>query len=93
MYLINGNISRNYKRSEISKYHQIELVITKKGYQNLFKLTPLIHLIGWQGKRTFGRPCINKKMLYKYRKYIVLTSTCLSGYFFQNLLNGFFFNC
>mmetsp|Transcript_58156 Transcript_58156/g.136568 ORF Transcript_58156/g.136568 Transcript_58156/m.136568 type:complete len:165 (+) Transcript_58156:3-497(+) len=91
MYVINGNISRNYRRSEISKYHQIVLALTKKGYQNLVKLTTLSHLIGWQGKGAFGRPCINKKMLNKYQKDIVLTSACLGGELSQNLLNDFFF--
>ena len=86
MYVINGNISRNYKKSQLSKYHQIVLALNEQGYNNLVKLTTLSHLNGWQGTGAFGRPCISKKLLFKYKKNIVLTSACLGGEICQNLL-------
>lgn len=92
MYVINGNISRNYKRSQLSKYHQIVLALSEQGYRNLVKLTTLSHLNGWQGSGAFGRPCISKRLLFKYKKDIVITSACLGGEICQNLLdkNPFF---
>jgi len=87
MYVINGNISRNYKRSQLSKYHQIVLALSEDGYKNLVKLTTLSHLNGWQGSGAFGRPCITKKLLFKYKNDIVITSACLGGEICQNLLD------
>jgi len=91
MYVINGNISRNYKRSQLSKYHQIVLALSEIGYKNLVKLTTLSHLNGWQGSGAFGRPCISKRLLFKYKKDIVLTSACLGGEICQNLLDRNFY--
>ena len=87
MYVINGSISRNFKRGQLAKYHQIVLALTKLGYENLVKLTTLSHLNGWQGSGAFGRPCISKRLLYKYKKDIVITSSCLGGEVCQNLLD------
>ena len=87
MYVINGNISRNYKRSQLSKYHQIVLALSEHGYKNLVKLTTLSHLNGWQGSGAFGRPCISKGLLFKYKKDIIITSACLGGEICQNLLD------
>jgi len=87
MYVINGSISRNFKRGQLAKYHQIVLALTKLGYENLVKLTTLSHLNGWQGNGAFGRPCISKRLLYKYKKDIVITSACLGGEICQNLLD------
>ena len=68
------------------KYHQIVLALSEHGYNNLVKLTTLSHLNGWQGTGAFGRPCISKKLLFKYKKDIVITSACLGGEICQNLL-------
>ena len=91
MYVINGNISRNYKKSQLSKYHQIILALSENGYKNLVKLTTLSHLNGWQGNGAFGRPCISKRLLFKYKKDIIITSACLGGEICQNLLDKNFF--
>ena len=47
MYVINGSISRNFKRGQLAKYHQIVLALTELGYENLVRLTTLSHLNGW----------------------------------------------
>ena len=87
MYVINGSIARNYKKSQLSKYHQIVLALSEGGYRNLVKLTTLSHLNGWQGSGAFGRPCISKRLLFKYKKDLVFTSACLGGEVGQNLLD------
>jgi len=87
MYVINGSISRNFKRGQLAKYHQIVLALTELGYENLVRLTTLSHLNGWQGSGAFGRPCISKRLLFKYKKDIVITSACLGGEICQNLLD------
>ena len=88
MYVINGNISRNYRRGEMPKFHQIILATNAIGYKNVVKLTTLSHLSGWQGKGAFGRPCISKNLLAKYQSGTIITSSCLGGEISRNLLSS-----
>jgi DNA polymerase-3 subunit alpha len=84
MYVIHGDIEFKQK---CRKYHQVVLAKSKKGYQNLVKLTTISHLKGVQGKGIMARPCINKELLAQYHEDLIVTSACLGGEIPQAILN------
>ncbi|MEM8639145.1 MAG: DNA polymerase III subunit alpha [Cyanobacteria bacterium P01_G01_bin.54] len=77
MYVINGDITD--KKTRYKRYHQVVLAKNTQGYRNLVKLTSISHLDGMQGRGIFSRPCINKELLTKYHKGLIVTSACLGG--------------
>jgi DNA polymerase III subunit alpha len=88
MYVINGDIDYSKTQKKFKKYHQVVLAKDTQGYKNLVKLTTVSHLQGFQGKGIFARPCINKELLEKYHKGLIVTSACLGGEVPQRILTG-----
>jgi len=80
MYI--ANKSRHDKiRSDT--FHLILLAINFEGYQNLMKLSTIAHTEGF-----YYKPRIDKDMLLKHHKGLIVTSGCPAGRVQQYLSNG-----
>ena len=89
MYIINGSIDDPQPKKE-KRYHLVVLAKNRKGYKNLVKLTTLSHLNGMRGRGIFSRPCIDKRLLEKYKEGLIVSTACLGGEIPQAILKGRF---
>ncbi len=87
MYIINGSIDDPQPKKE-KRYHLIVLAKNYVGYKNLVKLTTLSHLNGMRGRGIFSRPCIDKRLLQKYKEGLIISTACLGGEIPQAILKG-----
>ncbi len=87
MYIINGSIDDPQPKKE-KRYHLVVLAKNYVGYKNLVKLTTLSHLNGMRGRGIFSRPCIDKRLLQKYKEGLIISTACLGGEIPQAILKG-----
>ncbi len=87
MYIINGSIDDPQPKKE-KRYHLVVLAKNYTGYKNLVKLTTLSHLNGMRGRGIFSRPCIDKRLLEKYKEGLIISTACLGGEIPQAILRG-----
>ena len=87
MYIINGSIDDPQPKKE-KRYHLVVLAKDLKGYKNLVKLTTISHLKGMRGRGIFSRPCIDKRLLEKYKEGLIISTACLGGEIPQAILKG-----
>ncbi len=87
MYIINGSIDDPQPKKE-KRYHLVVLAKNYIGYKNLVKLTTLSHLNGMRGRGIFSRPCIDKRLLQKYKEGLIISTACLGGEIPQAILKG-----
>ena len=87
MYVINGSINDPQPKKE-KRYHLVVLAKNLIGYKNLVKLTTLSHLDGMRGRGIFSRPCIDKRLLQKYKEGLIVSTACLGGEIPQAILKG-----
>ncbi len=87
MYIINGSIDDPQPKKE-KRYHLVVLAKNLKGYKNLVKLTTISHLKGMRGRGIFSRPCIDKRLLEKYKEGLIISTACLGGEIPQAILKG-----
>ncbi len=87
MYIINGSIDDPQPKKE-KRYHLVVLAKNYVGYKNLVKLTTLSHLNGMRGRGIFSRPCIDKRLLEKYKEGLIISTACLGGEIPQAILKG-----
>jgi len=87
MYIINGSIDDPQPKKE-KRYHLVVLAKNHTGYKNLVKLTTLSHLNGMRGRGIFSRPCIDKRLLEKYKEGLIISTACLGGEIPQAILKG-----
>ena len=87
MYIINGSIDDPQPKKE-KRYHLVVLAKNHTGYKNLVKLTTLSHLNGMRGRGIFSRPCIDKRLLEKYKEGLIISTACLGGELPQAILKG-----
>ncbi|MBK16996.1 MAG: DNA polymerase III subunit alpha [Prochlorococcus sp. SP3034] len=87
MYIINGSIDDPQPKKE-KRYHLVVLAKNLIGYKNLVKLTTLSHLNGMRGRGIFSRPCIDKRLLHKYKEGLIISTACLGGEIPQAILKG-----
>ena len=66
-----------------SNHHLTAVAESDEGYRNLMKLVSLAHLEGY-----YYRPRVDKELLSRYSKGIIVTSGCLAGEVGQLLLQG-----
>ncbi len=85
MYIINGSIDDPQPKKE-KRYHLVVLAKNHTGYKNLVKLTTLSHLNGMRGRGIFSRPCIDKRLLEKYKEGLIISTACLGGEIPQAIL-------
>ncbi len=85
MYIINGSIDDPQPKKE-KRYHLVVLAKNYVGYKNLVKLTTLSHLNGMRGRGIFSRPCIDKRLLEKYKEGLIISTACLGGEIPQAIL-------
>ena len=85
MYIINGSIDDPQPKKE-KRYHLVVLAKNYVGYKNLVKLTTLSHLNGMRGRGIFSRPCIDKRLLQKYKEGLIISTACLGGEIPQAIL-------
>ena len=89
MYIINGSIDDPQPKKE-KRYHLVVLAKNYTGYKNLVKLTTISHLFGMRGRGIFSRPCIDKRLLEKYKEGLIISTACLGGEIPQAILKGRF---
>ncbi len=87
MYIINGSIDDPQPKKE-KRYHLVVLAKNLQGYKNLVKLTTISHLKGMRGRGIFSRPCIDKRLLEKYKEGLIIATACLGGEIPQAILKG-----
>ncbi len=87
MYIINGSIDDPQPKKE-KRYHLVVLAKNIIGYKNLVKLTTISHLNGMRGRGIFSRPCIDKRLLQKYKEGLIISTACLGGEIPQAILRG-----
>ena len=87
MYIINGSIDDPQPKKE-KRYHLVVLAKNLQGYKNLVKLTTISHLKGMRGRGIFSRPCIDKRLLEKYKEGLIISTACLGGEIPQAILKG-----
>ena len=87
MYIINGSIDDPQPKKE-KRYHLVVLAKNLIGYKNLVKLTTISHLNGMRGRGIFSRPCIDKRLLKKYKDGLIISTACLGGEIPQAILRG-----
>tara|TARA_Y100001970_G_scaffold288149_1_gene414652 strand:- start:25795 stop:29286 length:3492 start_codon:yes stop_codon:yes gene_type:complete len=87
MYIINGSIDDPQPKKE-KRYHLVVLAKNLIGYKNLVKLTTISHLNGMRGRGIFSRPCIDKRLLQKYKEGLIISTACLGGEIPQAILKG-----
>ena len=87
MYIINGSIDDPQPKKE-KRYHLVVLAKNHIGYKNLVKLTTISHLKGMRGRGIFSRPCIDKRLLEKYKEGLIISTACLGGEIPQAILKG-----
>ena len=85
MYIINGSIDDPQPKKE-KRYHLVVLAKNLVGYKNLVKLTSISHLKGMRGRGIFSRPCIDKRLLKKYKEGLIISTACLGGEIPQAIL-------
>jgi DNA polymerase-3 subunit alpha len=83
MYLTSGDYRDRPSPREPKIYHQLLLAETTEGYRNLLRLTTEAHLHGF-----YHKPRIDKKLLRRFAKGLIATSSCLGGEIPQAILNG-----
>ncbi len=71
--------------TEENNFHLVVLAENNEGYQNLVRLVSLANLEGY-----YYKPRVDKELLAKYSKGLIVLSGCLSGEVAVNLLNGNF---
>ncbi|MGQ9818639.1 MAG: DNA polymerase III subunit alpha [Candidatus Kapaibacteriales bacterium] len=64
-------------------YHLILLAKNKEGYKNLIKLTTYAHLEGF-----YYKPRIDRELLQKYHKGLIVCSGCLNGVVNAHIINN-----
>jgi len=87
MYMINGSIDDPQPKKE-KRCHLVVLAKNYIGYKNLVKLTTISHLNGMRGRGIFSRPCIDKRLLMKYKEGLIISTACLGGEIPQAILKG-----
>lgn len=81
-YITSGNLEDRPSRGEVKNNHIILLAKNHEGYQNLMKLASTAHLDGF-----YYRPRMDHKILKKYSKGLICTSSCPAGEVGQALIN------
>jgi DNA polymerase-3 subunit alpha len=71
------------KEQKDERYHQVLIAKTKKGYENLIKLTSLGFIEGYYSKY----PRIDKPLIEKYHEGIIATTCCIGAYVPQAILH------
>ena len=71
--------------TEENNFHLVVLAENNEGYQNLLRLVTRANLEGY-----YYKPRVDKELLAKYSKGLIVLSGCLSGEVAVNLLNGNF---
>jgi len=71
------------KTKKKNYYHLLLLAKNIEGYKNLIKLTTYAHLEGY-----YYKPRIDKELLKKYHKGIIVCSGCLNGVLNAHIVNG-----
>lgn len=71
-----------------SRYHQLVLAVSRKGYENLTKLTSNSYLHNSEVVRKKVFPLVTKEELAANKEGLVLTSGCLAGLVCQGILSG-----
>jgi DNA polymerase-3 subunit alpha len=78
----NGRLRKN-GREDLNGWHLILLAKSPEGYRNLIKLVSLGYTEGF-----YGHPRIDKEILERYHKDLIVCSACLGGEVPQHILNG-----
>jgi len=82
VYVAANNRFSKAKKEDRSGYHLTLLAKNKEGYYNLSKLVSLGYIEGY-----YYTPRIDKELLYKYNKGLIVLSGCLGGEVASTIIN------
>ncbi len=84
-YIAKGSLTtRQYASQGPNAYHCVLLCQNKEGYHNLCKLAS----IGFTQGKYYGKPRIDREVLEKHNKGLIVLSACLQGEITKRLLEG-----
>ncbi|MGA8942753.1 MAG: DNA polymerase III subunit alpha [Thermoactinomyces sp.] len=83
MYLAPDDYRKKVPLKQQKNYHLLLLAESNEGYRNLIRLSTEAHLHGFHYK-----PRIDRKLLRKYARGLIATSSCLNGEIPQAILRG-----
>ncbi len=82
-YITSGRRADHPERGKNQNFHILLLAKNKEGYQNLMKLSSIAHLEGY-----YYRPRMDREILEKYSKGLIVTSSCPQGEIGKSLIDG-----
>jgi len=83
VYVAKRDHTQKDKELDKKRNHLIILAKNLKGYHNLIKLVSKAWIDGY-----YYKPRIDKKLLFKYKEGLIVSSACLAGIVPQHIMNG-----